>query len=101
MILGRELPGLSVPWFWSDQYDLKLQMAGIPRTGASQVVRGDIQSRSFAVFHFDEDRVQAVECVNAPVDFVAARNLIASGQPVSEAAIVDPSTQIRELLASA
>jgi 3-phenylpropionate/trans-cinnamate dioxygenase ferredoxin reductase subunit len=82
-IVGRDLPDVAVPWFWSDQYDLKLQMAGIPRDGASCVVRGDIESRSFAVFHVNQDRLQAVECINAPRDFVAGRRAIGSGERVS------------------
>ena len=73
-----------MPWFWSDQYDLKLQIAGLPFDVAETVVRGDPATAQFAVFHLDaENRIQAVEAVNAPAEFMAGRLLIGSRKPVA------------------
>jgi hypothetical protein len=65
-----------VPWFWSDQYDVKLQIAGLPFDADHQVVRGDPASGAFAVFHLNGDRIVCVEAVNAPADFMGGRLLI-------------------------
>lgn len=72
-LMNQEARYESLPWFWSNQYDLKLQTAGLAlgydRTG----VRGEPSSRSFSIEYFKGDRLIAVDCVNAPRDYVAAR----------------------------
>ena len=79
---GRPAPVPEVPWFWSDQYDLRLQIAGLAFDPAEAVLRGDPASGSFAVFHLGADgRVLAVEAVNAPADFMAGRLLVARQVP--------------------
>ena len=99
-ITGRPPPAPEVPWFWSDQYDIKLQIAGLPHHVASLVVRGDPTAGSFAVFHLDaEHRVQCVESINTPAEFMAGRQLILKRKPVDEAALADLSSNMKDLAA--
>ncbi len=90
-IVGRPAPAPEVPWFWSDQYDLKLQIAGLPFDADSLVVRGDMDAHKFAVFHLHGDRVVAVESVNSAGDFVGGKRLIGEGKPVDPARLLDPA----------
>lgn len=94
-ILGQPPPPPEVPWFWSDQYELKLQIAGVPFDADQIVMRGDPDQAKFAVFHLKERRIQAVEAVNAPPEFMAGRQLIASGTTVDPSKLADPSTSMK------
>ena len=95
-IVGRPGPAPEVPWFWSDQYDLKLQIAGLPFDADRQVVRGDPQGGGgFAVFHLAGDRIVCVEAVNAPPEFMAGRQLIAKAAPVDVARLADVSVSMK------
>ncbi|PZR33467.1 NAD(P)/FAD-dependent oxidoreductase [Caulobacter segnis] len=98
-ILGRPGPAPEVPWFWSDQYDLKLQIAGLPFEADRQVVRGDVAAAKFAVFHLKGDLLQAVEAVNAPPEFMAGKQLIAKRTPVNAAKLADTSVSMKEVAA--
>ncbi|MBN9280534.1 MAG: FAD-dependent oxidoreductase [Hyphomicrobium sp.] len=82
-ICGGKAPAPEVPWFWSDQYDLKLQIAGLP-IGATRIdVRGDMEQGKFAVAHLDgEGRLCAVEAVNAPAEYMAGRATIGKQRAV-------------------
>ncbi|MBE7216908.1 MAG: FAD-dependent oxidoreductase [Caulobacteraceae bacterium] len=100
VLTGGTPPTIEAPWFWSDQYDLKLQIAGLPLDCDARVVRGDPQAARFSIFHLHGGAVRAVETVNAPADFMAARKLIASGVPVDPAALGDPATPLKALLAA-
>jgi 3-phenylpropionate/trans-cinnamate dioxygenase ferredoxin reductase subunit len=94
----RPPPPPEVPWFWSDQYDLRLQIAGLPFDVAETVLRGDPASGSFAVFHLAEDgTVQTVEAVNAPAEFMAGRMMIGRRRRVVASRLADVSCSIREL----
>jgi len=84
-----------VPWFWSDQYDLKLQIAGLAKPGDVLVPRGDMASRKFAVFHLRDGAVAAVEAVNAPPEYIVGRKLIASGAAISPAQLADPEIPMK------
>ena len=86
----------NVPWFWSDQYDLKLQMVGFATQGERQVVRGDPETRRFAVFHFDGDTVVAADAVNSPREFMAARQLV--GRRVDPGQLGDSNVDLKALL---
>ena len=91
-----------MPWFWSDQYDIRLQIAGLPFDVRSTVVRGDPQAGRFAVFHLDgEGRLQAVEAVNAAPEFVAARQWVAAGQVLDAGRIADASLTVKQIVDSA
>ena len=98
-IVGRAGPVPEVPWFWSDQYDLKLQIAGMPFDADQIVVRGDVTAAKFAVFHLKGDLVQAVEAVNAPPEFMAGKQLISRRTPVSVAKLVDLTISMKDVAA--
>lgn len=98
-IVGRPAPTPEVPWFWSDQYDLKLQIAGLPDGADRQIVRGDPgvigEGASFAVFHLAGDRILCVEAVNAPAEFMAGRMMIGKATPVDAVKLADPSVSMK------
>jgi len=99
-ITGRAPPPHEVPWFWSDQYDLKLQIAGLPHDATQILIRGEPASAKFAVFHLNADnRVQAVEAINAAPEFMAGRQLIASRKPVALDKLRDMSVSMKEVAA--
>ena len=75
-ICGAPKPYHQVPWFWSDQYDVKLQIAGVPIEIDNKVLRGDDASNSFAWFYFTGDKLTGVTAVNRPAEFMAGRMLI-------------------------
>ncbi|WP_417159387.1 oxidoreductase C-terminal domain-containing protein [Streptomyces bottropensis] len=74
---AESLPSvLTAPWFWSDQHDHKIQMAGLPQTGDTEVVRGDPSSNSFSVVYLRNGIITGLHAVNRPRDFTAARQLV-------------------------
>lgn len=75
-ICGTPKPYHQVPWFWSDQYDVKLQIAGVPTQIDSKVLRGDDSSNSFAWFYFTGNKLTGVTAINRPAEFMAGRMLI-------------------------
>jgi len=97
-MLGKPTPYREVPWFWSDQYDLKLQIAGLARTGDALVRRGDPRSRKFAVFHLRDGRVAAVEAVNAAPEYIVGRRLIAEGTPVAPERLADTTVPMKAIV---
>lgn len=97
-ITGRVAPPPEVPWFWSDQFDLKLQIAGLPFDATTILIRGDPAAGRFAIFHLDaENRMQAVEAINAPPEFMAGRQLIQSRKPVAPDKLRDMSISMKEV----
>ncbi|MFA4891962.1 NAD(P)/FAD-dependent oxidoreductase [Brevundimonas sp.] len=102
-IVGRPAPAPEVPWFWSDQYDLKLQIAGLPDGADRQIVRGDPgvigAGASFAVFHLAGDRILCVEAVNAPAEFMAGRMMIGKATPVDAEKLADQSVSMKMVAA--
>ncbi|MEZ6030939.1 MAG: FAD-dependent oxidoreductase [Hyphomonadaceae bacterium] len=100
-ILGARPPTLEAPWFWSDQYDLKLQTAGLWTGADERVMRGDPQSRSFAVFYLKEGRVIAVDAVNAAPEYLVGKKLVAAMATVAPAELADKSISMKEIGARA
>jgi 3-phenylpropionate/trans-cinnamate dioxygenase ferredoxin reductase component len=101
MICGKPPPAPEVPWFWSDQYDLRLQIAGVPFDTSQIVVRGDIAAAKFALFHLQPDgTVQAVEAVNAAPEFMGGRRIIAKRKRLTRARIEDMAISMQELASS-
>ena len=98
-IMGRPPLTPEVPWNWSDQYDLKLQIAGLPFDADSLLVRGDPASAKFAVFHLKGDQVQCVEAVNAPPEYMMGRQLIGNRKPIDKLRLADPSISMKEVAA--
>ncbi|WP_114521298.1 FAD-dependent oxidoreductase [Altererythrobacter sp. ZODW24] len=97
-IMGEGEPYSAFPWFWSNQYDLKLQTAGLSLDYDKAVTRGDPASRSFSVVYLKEGRVIAVDCVNSVKDYVQGRKLIeARAEPDTEL-LADAETPLKELL---
>ena len=94
-ITGRAQPTPEVPWFWSDQYDAKLQIAGLAVGASGQVVRGEPQSGSFAVFHLNGAEVVCVEAVNAAQSFMFGKQAIAKGLSIDAAVLADEAAPIK------
>jgi 3-phenylpropionate/trans-cinnamate dioxygenase ferredoxin reductase component len=97
-MVGKPAEYREVPWFWSDQYDLKLQIAGLARQGDTLVKRGDPRERKFAVFHLRNGAVAAVEAVNAPSEYMIGRKLIADGVAVSAERLADTSVSMKNIV---
>ena len=93
-LLGSPSPYSEVPWFWSDQYDLKLQIAGLS-TGYDEVVlRGDPAARSFAAFYLRAGQLLAVDAINSPREFIAGKKLVASRARVAPHVLRDPTIDL-------
>jgi 3-phenylpropionate/trans-cinnamate dioxygenase ferredoxin reductase subunit len=97
-IVGLPPPRPEVPWFWSDQYELKLQIAGIPFDRDELVIRGSIADARFAIFHLAARRVVCVEAVNSASDFTWGKKLIGSGREVSASALANVEADLATLL---
>lgn len=88
----------SVPWFWSDQYELKLKMVGLSQGYEQLVLRGAPESDSFSAFYLKDGKVLAADTVNRPQDFVAAKRLIGESLSVTAEQLADDSKPLKELL---
>lgn len=101
-IVGKLAPAHEVPWFWSDQYDLKLQIVGVPFDSHRLVIRGSIEDAKFAIFHLSSaDRVLAVEAVNMAPVFMASRILVGEGRVVDPELLADTDVSIKEIVQAA
>jgi 3-phenylpropionate/trans-cinnamate dioxygenase ferredoxin reductase component len=93
---GQDLAYTALPWFWSDQFDVKLQIAGLMEGHDEQVIRGDSETgRQFAVFYLKEGQVIAVDAVNSPQAFMFGRRMIAEGTGPDPAALADPGRSLK------
>ena len=88
----------AVPWFWSDQFDLKLQMVGLTGVPDVTVSRGDMASNRFSLFHFRAGMLVGVDSVNKPADHMLARRLLAAGAPVTPEQAADAAFDLRSVL---
>lgn len=89
----------ALPWFWSDQYELKLQIAGLNDGYDNVVLRGDPDSgRSFACFYFKQGEMIAADCVNRPKEFMFSRRVINERLPIDRNQLADPESSLSELL---
>ncbi len=85
-LCGKERPIAALPWFWSDQYDLKLQIAGLNLGYDELVLSGDpSRDRDFTCYYLQQGRLLAADCVNRPRDFLKAKQLISQGLGVDRA----------------
>ncbi|QXT36613.1 FAD-dependent oxidoreductase [Sphingomonas sanguinis] len=96
-IMGREVAYHAVPWFWSNQYDLKLQTVGLSTGHDQAILRGDPATRSFSVVYLRQGRVIALDCVNAMRDFVQGKALVADGATVAVEALADAGRPLKTL----
>ena len=97
-ILAQPAVYREVPWFWSDQYDLKLQIAGLAQPGDVTVLRGNPQTRKFSVFHLRGGVVAAVEAVNAAPDYIVGRKLIAAQARIAPERLADSSVPVKSFI---
>eukprot|EP01013_Petalomonas_cantuscygni_P009107 TRINITY_DN21880_c0_g1_i1.p1 TRINITY_DN21880_c0_g1~~TRINITY_DN21880_c0_g1_i1.p1 ORF type:complete len:390 (+),score=66.40 TRINITY_DN21880_c0_g1_i1:122-1291(+) len=96
-ILGKPRPNEDCPWFWSDQYDLKLQIAGLSAGYDQIVVRGSPEDRKFAAFYLKNGTLIAVDAINSPPEFLASKKLIMSGAKLSADILADTSISMKEI----
>jgi len=98
-ICGNSKEYKSLPWFWSDQYDLKLQIAGLSQGYDQVVIRGDkLAGRSFAAFYLKEGQLIAADCVNRPQEFMLSKKIITEKIDVSADRLADESIAVKEML---
>ena len=98
-LTGKAEPYKAVPWFWSDQYEERLQMAGVPAANDETAVRRYPDGKSFSIWRLRGGRITGVEAVNASKDYMAGRRLIDAGRRVPVALLTDPSVGAKQLLA--
>ena len=95
-MLGGSKSYASMPWFWSDQYEHKLQMVGFSKDSDQSVVRGDMESKSFTVFYLKDGSIIAADSVNNPKEFMASKQLV--GKKASMEALADTSIELKTLI---
>ncbi len=97
-IMGNPAPYRDVPWFWTDQYDIRFQMAGLAAGYDQPVLRGSIENRKFSVFYFNEGRLLAVDSVNRLGDHLAARKMLAAGTALTPQQAGDENVNLKNLI---
>jgi len=97
-LAGQPKPYDMVPWFWSDQYDLKLQMVGLSAGFDQFVLRGDPAKRAFAIFYLGDGRLIAADAISRPQDFMFAKRLVAMRAQVNPAQLADESIPLKSLV---
>lgn len=97
-ILGEDVSYEATPWFWSNQYDLKLQTIGLSIGYDQSVVRGDPATRSFSVISLKQGKVIALDCVNATKDYVQGRKLVETGAVIDPARLADMTVPLKEMI---
>ncbi|WP_411740611.1 NAD(P)/FAD-dependent oxidoreductase [Pseudomonas sp. BF-R-19] len=98
-ICGKHRPHNSMPWFWSDQYDLKLQMVGLSEGYDQVVLRGDPAKRSFIAFYLKDGNVIAADSVSRPVEFMSCKRLVTERAEVAPSVLADESVPLKSLFA--
>jgi 3-phenylpropionate/trans-cinnamate dioxygenase ferredoxin reductase component len=96
-LTGAPEPYTAVPWFWSNQYDLRLQTVGLSLGHDEALIRGDIKSRSFSVIYRKAGRVIALDCVNAPKDYAQGRALVINAVATESSALTDTNVALKTL----
>ena len=99
-ITGSPVDYHAVPWFWSNQYDLRLQTVGLSTGHDAWVMRGDPAMRSFSLIYLRAGRVVALDCVNATKDYVQGRALVTAGAAIDPDRLADVTTPLKEMIAS-
>ncbi|QCI93978.1 NAD(P)/FAD-dependent oxidoreductase [Novosphingobium sp. EMRT-2] len=96
-ILGDPQPYKATPWFWSNQYDLRLQTVGLSAGHDATVLRGDPATRSFSVIYLKQGRIVALDCVNMVKDYVQGRKLVEARAEIAPERLADAGTPLKEL----
>jgi 3-phenylpropionate/trans-cinnamate dioxygenase ferredoxin reductase subunit len=97
-ICGEDIGYAQVPWFWSDQYDLKLQIAGLSQGFDQVVIRGDMADKSFACLYLRDGILISVDAVNSPRDFVQSKGIIAARARIDPGTLADPEIQLKDMI---
>jgi 3-phenylpropionate/trans-cinnamate dioxygenase ferredoxin reductase subunit len=97
-LTGAPEPYHAVPWFWSNQYDLKLQTVGLSTGHDAAVLRGDPATRSFSLVYYRAGRIIALDCVNRVRDYVQGRALVAGGVAADPTAVADVTRELKTLV---
>lgn len=96
-ITGNPAPYNAVPWFWSDQFEIRLQMAGLPAGFDQTVIRGMMEANKFSVFYFRDRQLLGVDSINRPADHMVARKLLASRKPLTPEQAADEAINLKDL----
>ena len=99
-IAGNAAPYRDVPWFWTDQYAIRFQMAGLSGTHDHSVIRGSIENSKFSVFYFKQGQLLAVDSVNRFGDHISARKMLAAGTPLTPEQAADETVDLKKLAAA-
>lgn len=97
-IMGDPRPYEALPWFWSNQYDLKLQTVGLSLNHDAEVIRGSIEERSFSVVYLREGRVIALDCVNRTRDYAQGRKLVEARAQIDLDLLADSEIALKDML---
>ena len=97
-IVGLAAEYGAVPWFWSNQYDLRLQTVGLSTGHDNAIVRGDPAARSFSIVYLKQGRVVALDCVNATKDYVQGRKLVVERVTADAAALADSAVPLKDVM---
>jgi 3-phenylpropionate/trans-cinnamate dioxygenase ferredoxin reductase component len=97
-ICGDPRPYCVLPWFWSHQYDLRIQTVGLSSGHDSTVLRGHPNSRAFSVIYLRRGKAMALDCVNAPRDYIQGRALVAAGISACPATLSNPALALKDLI---
>ena len=95
--MGRGSAYRALPWFWTDQFDVKLQMAGISQGHDQIVTRGSIENRKLSVFYFKDGRLLAIDSINRPIDHMIGRKIIAAAVPLTPEQAADETVDLKKL----
>jgi 3-phenylpropionate/trans-cinnamate dioxygenase ferredoxin reductase subunit len=96
-ITGKPAPYTAIPWFWSDQFDIRLQMAGLCAGFDQTVIRGMMDNRKFSVFYFRSGELLGIDSINRPADHLAARKLLAARKRVTAEQAADETVNLKDL----
>ena len=98
---GDLQPYAQIPWFWSDQYDVKLQIVGLSNGYDKLVIRGDQDAKSFAAFYLKNGRVLAIDAINSPREFMLGKKLIAAKAQFDPEKLADESVDFKSMATAA
>jgi NADPH-dependent 2,4-dienoyl-CoA reductase/sulfur reductase-like enzyme len=97
-MLGKGAPYGEIPWFWSDQFDLNIQLVGLPIVWDRAATRGSPDARQFITFYLKDGRIDGAAAINSARDVRFVRRLMAAGKPVDPDRLVDPAVKLQDLL---
>lgn len=97
-ITDTKFPRLDAPWFWSDQFDLKLQIAGLNKGGEDRIIRREPDTGALAIFHYEGEQLMSVEAVNSPKAYMATRKVLGTGQTLDRNMVGDPEADLRKAI---